>query len=391
VLGRLADQRAVFVPFALTGERVRVHLVEEKKRYAQGELLEILDSSPERIEARCKHFTRCGGCHYQHMPYKAQLKAKAEILKDQLGRIGKLESPPLQHFIPSPIAWHYRNHIQFHLTSQGQLGFRAQRSHEIIPVEECHLPEGPIGEVWPRLEMEAVPGLDRVGLRVGAEEDILLNLESSDPQAVSLELDLPISVIHSGPGGSLILAGDDYITYEIKGQIFKVSARSFFQVNTAMAEAMVDHILTHLSLPEEAVLVDAYCGVGLFSAFLAPRVRSLVGIEVSPSACEDFAANLDAFDHVALYEAPVEDVLPVLEDKPDVILVYPPRSGLDRQVVDGILSLMPEQLVYVSCDPATLSRDLNRLISGGYSLIQITPFDLFPQTYHIESVSLLRR
>jgi 23S rRNA (uracil1939-C5)-methyltransferase len=131
--------------------------------------------------------------------------------------------------------------------------------------------------------------------------------------------------------------------------------------------------------------------VGLFSAFLAPRVQNLIGIEVSPSACEDYAVNLDGYDHGSLYEAPVEAVLPVLEARPDVILLDPPRRGLDRQVVDEILKWMPEQLVYISCDPATLARDLHRFTAGGYVLTQITPFDLFPQTCHIESISFLER
>ncbi len=390
VFGRLEDQRAVFVPFAFPGERVHIHLVEEKKRYARGELIEIITPSPERIKPRCRHFTRCGGCHYQHLPYQAQLKVKSEILKDQLQRIGKIDSPPLQPIIASPNEWYYRNHIQFHLTPEGRLGYQAQRSHDIIPIEECHLPELPISEIWSRLQVDAIPGLDRVGIRVGAEQEVLLNLESSDPQPVSLELDLPISVVHIGPVGSLILAGDDYLTYEIKGHVFKVSAGSFFQVNTPMADAMVDHILKHLSISPDATLLEAYCGVGLFSAFLAPRVRQLVGIEASPSACDDFVTNLDTFDNVTLYEAAVEDVLQNLQEKTDVILIDPPRNGLDRKVVDGILSLKPKQLVYVSCDPATLARDLQRLIHGGYTLTQITPFDLFPQTYHIESISFLQ-
>ncbi|MCJ7700034.1 MAG: hypothetical protein MUO62_00485, partial [Anaerolineales bacterium] len=202
-----------------------------------------------------------------------------------------------------------------------------------------------------------------------------------------LVVDLRISVVHSGPGGSLVLAGDDFIDIDASGRPFQVSAGSFFQVNTSMAGLMVQHILENLPIPEEATLIDAYCGVGLFSAFLAPHVERLIGIETSAAACQDYGVNLDEYDHVELYEAPVGDVLPALNVKPDVILVDPPRSGLDRSSLDGILSLAPESLVYVSCDPATLSRDARRLNEGGYNLKQITPFDLFPQTYHIESIS----
>ena len=390
-LGRLRDQRAVFVPFALPGERVRIKLVEEKKRYARAEILDVIEASPDRITPRCQHFTSCGGCQYQHIPYPIQLQAKFEILKDQLQRIGKIQSPPLQPFIASKDPWYYRNFVQFHLVHGGKLGYQAQRSHEVIPIKECHLPEAPIGELWPRLELDEVPGLDRVGIRVGSGEDILLNLESSEPQPLSLELELPISVVHSGPIGSIILAGDDHIRYQIKDHRFNVSAGSFFQVNTPMAEVMVDHVLSLLSLSLNTKIIEAYCGVGLFSAFLAPLVQEFIGIESSPRACDDFGINLDAFDNVVLYEAGVEDVLPNLHQTPDIILIDPPRSGLDLKVIDEILSLQPDQLVYVSCDPATLARDLKRLIKGGYTLAQITPFDLFPQTYHIESISLLHR
>ena len=408
--GRLEDHRAVFVPFALPGERIRIRLMEEKRGFARGELVEILETSPDRIEPRCPHFFSltptplpapygsaslgerqgvrvCGGCHYQHIPYKLQIQAKAEILKDQLIRIGKIENPPVQPAIPSPNPWNYRNHVQFHLTSDGKLGFQAPRSHEVVPIRECHLPEATIDQVWPLLDLESIPGLDRLSLRVGAGEDILLLLESSDPLPVELEVDLPISVVYQGPQGAFILAGDDHLYMDVAGREFRVSAGSFFQVNTAMAEKMVEHILENLEIPGNATLIDAYCGVGLFSAFLAPRVERLIGIESSASACGDFITNLDEFENVELYQAAVEEVIPSLEVTPDILLVDPPRAGLGRRTLDGILSLGPNQIVYISCDPATLSRDARRMIEGGYHLRQITPFDLFPQTYHIESIS----
>jgi 23S rRNA (uracil1939-C5)-methyltransferase len=385
--GRLEDQRAVFVPFTLPGEKVRIRLVEEKRGFARGELIEILEASPERIGPRCAHFTQCGGCHYQHIPYELQIQAKAEILKDQLIRIGKIENPPVRPAVPSPNPWNYRNHVQFHLTLDGKLGFQAPRSHEIIPIRECHLPEATINRIWPLLDLESIPGLSRLGLRVGVDEDVLLTLDSSDPQPVELEVDLPISVVYQGPQGSFILAGDDHIFMEVLGRAFRVSAGSFFQVNTQMAGRMVQHILENLEVSVNATLVDAYCGVGLFSAFFAPRLGRLIGIESSPSACEDFVSNLDEFDHVELYEASVDDVLPTLEPAPDILIVDPPRAGLGQRTLDGILSLEPGEIVYISCDPATLSRDARRLIEGNYHLRQITPFDLFPQTYHIESIS----
>jgi 23S rRNA (uracil1939-C5)-methyltransferase len=389
--GRLGDQRAVFAPFTIPGEQVRIQLVEEKKGYARGVPLKVLEPSPDRIDPRCPHFTRCGGCHYQHIPYEAQLEAKTEILRDQLMRIGKLDAPQIQPIVPSPNPWNYRNHIQFHLTQDGLIGFQAPRSHEIIPIKECHLPEEAINQVWPLLDLEPIPGLERIGLRSGADDDLIIILESNDPAPFELIIDLPLSVIHTGPGGSLILAGDDHNFIEIANRSFRVSAGSFFQVNAPMAMTMVEHILDNLNIPEDAILVDAYCGVGLFSAFLAPHVKQVIGIESSPSACDDYVANLDEFEDVTLYEASVGDTLPALESAPDIIILDPPRAGLDRKTMDGLLSLKPECITYISCDPATLSRDARRLVMGGYQLAQITPFDLFPQTYHIESISFWTR
>jgi len=153
----------------------------------------------------------------------------------------------------------------------------------------------------------------------------------------------------------------------------------------------VNHLLQHLPLTPETDLLELYCGVGLFSAFLAPQVRRLTGVEVSPAACEDFAANLDEFENVELYQASAEEVLPALELHPDILLLDPPRAGLDRRVVDSILRLQPDFIAYVSCDPSTLARDVSRLRAGGYELARATPFDLFPQTFHIETIAFFRR
>lgn len=391
-LARLPDGRAVFIPYVLPGEEVQIRLTEDKERYARGETVEVLDPAPERIEAKCFHFGMCGGCHYQHMPYSHQLEAKRDILRDQLMRIGKLDDPPVRDTVPSPHPWNYRNHIQFHLTEEGALGYKAFRSDRVIPIQECHLPEGVIDAVWPVLDIEYIPGLDKVVLRSGEkEEDVLLVLESSQPEPIEFEVDLPISAVHKGPGGEVILSGDDFTIVDVGGFPFVVSAGSFFQVNTAVTERIVEHLFDLLSLSEETILLDVYCGVGLFSAFFAPEVGKVVGIESSSSAAEDYMHNLADFDNVELYEAQAEEVLPHLELHPDIIIVDPPRAGLDPEALDGVLNLAPEQFVYISCDPATLGRDAKRLHKGGFSLVQSTPFDMFPQTYHIESVNLFRK
>lgn len=383
--GRLPDGKATFVPFAMPGEKVRIQLTEEKRGFSRGQLLEVLEPAPERIQARCPHFGVCGGCHYQHMPYKAQVHAKADIVRDQLQRIGKLNNPRVQPTVGSPTPWNYRNYVQFHLTGGGQLGF-VDIDQNLMPISECHLPDEALNVLWPQLDIAEIPGLNRISLRMGTD-DLMVVLESRDPEPVEMELDLPVSVVHSGPGGTLVLAGDDHIQIEVLKRPFHVSAESFFQVNTLMAEKMVNHLLENLKLKPQDTLVDAYCGVGLFSAFLAPKVARLIGIETSPSACEDFVSNLDEFENVELYEASVEDVLPALEQNPDILVADPPRAGLGRPTLEAIQILSPRMITYISCDPATLGRDARFLTEMGYQLRQITPFDFFPQTYHIESIS----
>src|SRR6266508_4150425 len=391
VMGRLEDGRAVFVPFGLPGERVRIHLTEEKRGFARGELIEILEASPHRMLPRCKHFGVCGGCHYQSLPYEEQLKAKTEILRDQLTRIGRIENPPVQDMVASPSPWNYRNHLQFHLTEEGKLVYVRAQSPTVFAVSECHLPQGSINSFWPQLEFEPGTGIERVSLRSGKEEDLMLILESDSPESPELEIEAEVSVAHVFEENTVVIAGNDHIIISVFGREFRVSAASFFQVNTALAEKMVEHLLTYLPISLSTTLLDVYCGVGLFSAFLAPECQHVIGIESSASACEDFAFNLDEFDHVELYEGLAEEIIPHLEAKPDIVLVDPPRAGLEKRVVDGILKLNPHVIAYVSCDPSTLARDVKRLIEGGYLLKQITPFDLFPQTYHIESISLFER
>jgi 23S rRNA (uracil1939-C5)-methyltransferase len=438
-LGRIPDdagrERVVFVPFALPGERVRIRLVEQRRGFARGELVQVVDPSPFRIQARCKHFGVCGGCHYQHIPYELQLKAKADIVRDQFRRIGHIDDAPVHETIPSQNPWNYRNQVQFHLTPEGRLGYikaglgddlaaekpgqrgTPARPGAILPISECHLPESAVNNVWPDLDFEAGIDLDRVAVRQGVDEELMVVLESDDPALPELEVESGVSVVHTIEEHSIVMAGADHIAMCVSGRDFRVSASSFFQVNTGMAAQMVEHVLagvTSLLGPQEsnhlqvdvqqttqpgspalslaeAVILDVYCGVGLFSAFLAPLCKRLIGIESSSSACEDFSVNLDEFDNVELYEDFAENVLPTLNVQPDIMLVDPPRAGLDVAARDGILRLQPQIIIYVSCDPSTLARDARRIIDGGYRLTSVIPFDLFPQTYHIESISWFER
>ena len=211
-MGRLEDGRAVFVPFALPGERVLARVVEEKRGFVRAELVQVLRPAENRIQPRCKHFGVCGGCHYQHMDYSDQLAAKEAVLRDQIERIGGVANPVVQGIVPSPQAWNYRNSVQFHLSPAGKLGFQRGESNEVIEISECHLPEAALNELWPQLDLEPVPGLERVALRAGADAnaDLLMVLEGSTLEAPELSVEeLPVSVVHRGPGGTLVLAGDE--------------------------------------------------------------------------------------------------------------------------------------------------------------------------------------
>jgi 23S rRNA (uracil1939-C5)-methyltransferase len=220
------------------------------------------------------------------------------------------------------------------------------------------------------------------------DEDLLLILESLNDQGLDFSIENPaVSVVQTSPSGSLVLAGNNHLFMKVLEKLFRVSSGSFFQVNSFQANEMVKHLLANVRLDESMTVVDVYCGVGLFSAFLASKVKQLVGIEQSPEACEDFTYNLDEFERVSLYEAPADDVLSSINFNPDLIVMDPPREGMGVQTVAGIVSQGASNLVYISCDPATLARDAKRLALSGYKLMKIALFDLFPQTFHIETIS----
>ncbi len=389
--GRDANGRMIFVPFAIPGERIQAEIVETHKRWARARLVKVLKASPERVAPRCRHFTDCGGCHYQHMPYQIQLKSKAEIVRSQLERLGGFEDPPVETIIASQSPWNTRNHLKFSLTPDGRLGFNAPGSNRVVPIDECHLPEPNLASLWPRLDLETIQGLKRITLRTGIEGERMLILHGDDDPDVNVTTDLPASVVWLSPRGMTVLAGEGFLTIDVLDRAFKVSANSFFQVHTALAGEVVQHVLEALRFQPGETILDLYAGVGLFSAFLAQKGVRVVAVEESPVACADFENNLAEFDHVELYEAPVEVALPAIHTHPSAVIVDPPRVGLSLEAIKQLIILSSPLLVYVSCDPATLARDGQRLVKAGYQLERCTPIDMFPQTYHIETLSIWRR
>ena len=387
-MGRLPDGRAIFVPFALPGEKVRTRLVVDKKGFARGELLEILEPSSLRIDPCCKHFSICDGCHYQHLSYTEQLKEKEEILRDQLVRLGGLENPPIEPIIASPIEWNYRNHVIFHQDPTGKFGYSSSTPKKIVPIEECFLPINSLNEFWPSLEFEHLADLKSLKLRHGEDESLMIVMETRTDEAFELEVDFPIKIIQRGPESMQLMSDNYFQEILIMEKAFRISAGSFYRANTAVNEKMIHYLVDELPLTQKTTLVDAYSGVGIFSNFIASKVGKLIGIESDSGAVSDFLVNLEEFENVEIYEDLVDNALPTLDFPIDILLVDPPKTGLGPNVLDAIVLKSPPILVYVSSDTATFARDAKRLSRSGYQMKKIQPFDLLPQTYHIETVSI---
>lgn len=390
-LGRLSGNKPVFVPFVLPGERATINIVQEKKNYARASLISIQDTHTNRINPPCKYFSICGGCQYQYIEYSEQINIKKQVLIEQLSRLPGFQEEIIKNFYPSDLPFNYRNNIQLSVDPSGKFGFQAFGSHQIIPVSECLLADEEILQIWQMLDIERIPGLKKVQIRKGIDNEILVIFESENfVELPTLELDVPISVIHLSTAGKIVMAGEDHLIHQVKDQYFHVSAESFFQVNNTQTVRMVETVQHYLQNGGESLL-ELYCGVGLFTRFLAESFKEIHSIEEAPSSCDDFVINLDEYDHINLYMGSVIEILPHLDLNPDAILVDPPRAGLDADTVETLISFNAKTIVYVSCDISTLARDLKKLSDGGYQFIEMTAIDMFPQTYHIECVVLLEK
>jgi 23S rRNA (uracil1939-C5)-methyltransferase len=400
-LGR-HEGRAIFVPYTLPEETVRVEISEDKGRYAFARPVEVLEPSPDRVVPPCPYFglTGCGGCQWQHISYQAQLRFKAQIVADQLTRIGGISDPRVHPTLPDSSGWAYRNHAQFHPAPGGRLGFhsapaghvsgqRNRQDREVIAIEECAILHPLLSDLYATLDLE-LENLTRLSLRAGTMTgDRMLVFETEDDLAPSLEIDLPVScVLLLSDGQYANLIGNNHITEVAAGHTYRISAPSFFQVNTFQANQLVRLVTEYLELQGNETILDAYCGVGLFTRHLAKHTGLVVGVEAEPAAVADLLENTADQDNVEIIEGPVEAVLPDLDVTLDGAVMDPPRAGVDRFALDALVAHRPARVVYVSCDPATLGRDAKRLGRSGYHLAEVQPVDMFPQTYHIESVAL---
>ena len=390
-LGRHEGQ-VVFVPFAIPGERVLARLTDKRKRYARGELVEILDPSPERVDPPCAHFCVCGGCHWQHIQYEAQLDYKRQIVRSALARIGGMPDVSVAPVIGMQVPWHYRNRVRFSIAPDGSLGFLAPRSHRVVPIEECYLLHPLLEGVLAALDVE-LPGLVRLSVRAGTNTgDQMLILELSTFELPELELGAPVSCVALAPGGApVVLAGRDYLLEELAGRRFRISASSFFQVNTEGAAHLVRLVEQALEPTGAETLLDMYCGVGTLGLALASRVGDVIGVEEDPIAVEDALRNAARDENIEIMGGRVERMLSDLGRSVDLAILDPPRSGVASDALKALMELAPRSIAYVSCDPASLARDLAKLVVGGYRVREVQPVDMFPQTYHVECVVALER
>ncbi len=392
-LGRHAG-RAIFVPYAIPGERILARLTDDRGRYAFAAGATLLEPSPHRVEPRCPHFGPggCGGCHFQHIDYAAQPGYKRDVVIDQLTRIGGFSDPVVHPTLPSPDAWAYRHHATFHVDAESSLCFVGTDNQTLIPIEECHIIRPELLDLFYELNLDGIPELDRVRLQSGSDGDLMAILSTRDDEAPELEVTLPVSInFLLSDNEPVNLIGASHVTYAVRGRRFRVTAGGFFQVNLPQAAALVDLVLARLDLRGGELVLDLYAGVGLFTAFIAERASLVTSIESYPPAVTDADENLADLDNIDLIEGNVEDVLPDLEGPFDAAVLDPPRTGLDVRALDALVAHAPGRIVYVSCEPSTLARDAKRLVKHGYRLVDVQPVDMFPQTYHIECVALMSR
>lgn len=398
-VGRLPDGRVTFVHRTAPGDEVDVQLVEEKGRWTRSKLVSIGAPAPGRREAPCPHYDRCGGCTLEHMDYPAQLEAKSEIVASALQRIGKLdvERPEV---VPSPTEFRYRNRVSFTLRREKDgvvAGFHALEAPDTVVdiTAGCLLPEPDVAEVWGALRDAWGPN----ARRLPSGEELRLTLRGSRAGAVTLAVDggfaagRPEELLEAVPGLVAIwhrpasarayrhLAGRESLRDQWHGDDLELSGDVFTQVNRAAAAALETHVMDLVQRGSPAHVVDAYCGVGGYTRRLEREGVGVTGIEAHPAALEEARR---ACPSATLLKGRVEDRL--MQALPaDAAILNPPRAGLAEKVVEVLAAGRPGRIVYVSCDPATLARDLERL-RNAYRLVSVRSFDLFPQTAHVETV-----
>ncbi|WP_062049645.1 23S rRNA (uracil(1939)-C(5))-methyltransferase RlmD [Bacillus sp. JCM 19034] len=419
----------LFVPKALPGEKVDIKVTKTNKGYGFARLMNINEESTHRIEPLCPIYQHCGGCQMQHMSYEGQLLFKQKQVKDVLERIGGLKEVPVLATIGMAEPWRYRNKAQVPIGEEAGLvigGFYQERSHRIIDTDQCIIQTEESDQVVQLVKRMA----NQYGIRAYNEEKhsgilrhvvtrkgyvtdelmvILVTRGKDLPQkqklidAICEQVPNVKSIVQNinskrtnvifGDKTS-VLWGEEYI-YDYIGDIkFAISARSFFQVNPEQTKVLYEKALQYANLTGSETVIDAYCGIGTISLFLAQKAKHVYGVEIVSDAITDAKRNakLNEISNVDFAVGEAEKVMPWWYGqgiRPEVIVVDPPRKGCDQALLDTILSMKPQRVVYVSCNPATLARDLKVLESGGYKTVEVQPVDMFPHSTHVECCSLL--
>lgn len=428
-IGR-TDGFAIFVPGALPGEKVLAEITKIKKSYATGKLLSILSPSPDRVVPHCPVYSRCGGCQISHLAYEAQLRMKEKRVRDVVARVGKLDPSVVRPILGAADPFHYRNKMAVPVGPGRKgilMGCYRQGSHEIIPVDDCDIQKEENNRllrfaedfaarhhVIPYNEKTGKGSLRHIVGRVGDEGKVMavivtatkaLPFEKEWIREIHKALPEVASLWHNVQDrkGNVILgtktrllAGSKTVKATLCGLTFEISPLSFFQVNKAQAEVLYGKALEFASLRGGETVIDAYCGTGTISLCLAEKAKRVIGIEIVKPAIEDAKKNarLNHMGNAEFYAADAGKLMPELYEeglRPDVIVMDPVRAGCSPAVLQAAAGMKPERIVYVSCNPATFARDAAMLDTLGYRTGIVQPVDMFPQTTHVETVSLLER
>lgn len=424
-VGRI-NNKVVFITEALPGEIVLCRVTNEKKKYMEAEIVDIIKSHPSRIVPACEVVKKCGGCNLQHVRYEKQLQLKNNLVDDALQKIGGLSEYEMKNIIGMDKPWGYRNKIVFQVrrvNNKMKLGFFKSGSRELVPYTSCALIDKDMQNVAEDVQshLQIFDDLDfkliQVLLRKSrAHGEILLGFitkgETKNFQTKLQEISQKLFEKHSSIKSVVqkhlaesdntwgaktdLLAGKEYITEQLKDIVYRVSAVSFFQVNSLQAEKLYEKIMEFSQIQENEIIWDIYCGTGSISLFLARKSKHVYGIESVDKAVQDakINAHLNNISNVTFITGKAEqESVKLIEKgiKPDVIVVDPPRKGCHKEVINTILEVEPKRIIYVSCNPATLARDLQLLDSADFRVKTVQPIDMFPHTYHVETVCLLER
>ena len=406
------EGKAVFVPLVAPGDLIDCRVVKSKKRFAEAELIEILVPSPLRREPPCAFFGACGGCQWQHLPYPEQLRWKGQNFFDQLVRSKMVQADRIKPIVAAPDEWRYRNRVQLktHFSADGLvIGFYRHGSHNVVDVDHCRLVAPPIQKVLTLLRenlqgMDKVESVEQVDLACGDDGKVRLLLYvrpegyeviRGQLQSFAARHSLNACIKSIEQSCVEIVHGEGELTVSIDqpALVLRYGPGGFVQVNSSQNRAMVSSMLELLGLTGNEKVFDLFCGMGNFSLPLARRAGHVVGIEDYAPAIDMARLNAEANQvrNVEFFAADASAIIDRFRDETlDLVVLDPPRTG-NYEVVNQLLQLKPEKVLYVSCDPATLARDLVPLVSGGYEVISSQPFDLFPQTWHIESMTLLQK